>query len=63
MTKEYVPTFYEQQSAETLLGGPILANDQIEVSVSSGSAIIYGATVDNTTTTEHPVRRVLFAIL
>ncbi len=64
VTKTYTSTFYEQQSAETLLGGPILANDQIEVSVSSGSAIIYGATVDNTT--QDPsiqFVRVLFAIL
>ena len=64
VTKTYTSTFYEQQPADTLLGGPILANDQIEVSVSSGSAIIYGATVDNTT--QDPsiqFVRVLFAIL
>ncbi len=64
VTKTYAPTFYEQQSAVTLLGGPIAADDQIEVSVSSGSAIIYGATVDNTT--QDPsiqFVRVLFAIL
>lgn len=63
VTKTYDPTFYEQQSAETLLGGPIAANDQIEVSVSSGSAIIYGATVDNTTNDPSiQFVRVLFAI-
>ena len=64
VTKTYMPTFYEQQPAASLLGGPIGANDQIEVSVSSGSAIIYGATVDNTT--QDPsiqFVRVVFAIL
>ena len=64
VTKTYTATFYEQQSAETLLGGPIASNDQIEVSVSSGSAIIYGATVDNTTNDPSiQFVRVLFAIL
>lgn len=64
VTHTYAPTFYVQQSAETLLGGPIAANDQIEVNVSSGSAIIYGATVDNTTLDSSiQFVRVLFAIL
>lgn len=48
-TKSYVPTFFEQQSLEALLGGPVAANQVIEVSVSGGTAIVYGATVDNTT--------------
>jgi hypothetical protein len=64
VTKTYGPTFYEQQSSSTLLGAPLGANDSIEVSVSSGSAIVYGATVDNTT--QDPsiqFVRVLFAIL
>lgn len=64
VTLTYAPTVYEQQSAVTLLGGPIAANDQIEVSVSSGSAIIYGATVDNETQDSSiQFVRVLFAIL
>jgi hypothetical protein len=64
VTKDYPPTFYEQQSASTLLGGPIAANDSIEVSVSSGSAIVYGATADNTTNDPSiQFARVVFAIL
>jgi hypothetical protein len=63
VTKEYDPTFYEQQPAQTLLGGPIGPNDSIEVSVSSGSAIIYGATIDNTTNDPSvQFARVVFAI-
>lgn len=46
---EYDPTFFTQQPAETLLGGPLPDNAMIEVSVSTGSAIVYGATVDNVT--------------
>jgi len=49
VTKQYDPTRFEQQPADTLLGVPLAANDSIEVSVSGGSAIVYGATVDNTT--------------
>jgi hypothetical protein len=63
VTKTYQPTFYEQQSAETFLGGPLGANDSIQASVSGGSAIVYGATVDNTT--QDPsiqFARVIFAI-
>jgi hypothetical protein len=63
VTKTYNPTFYEQQSASTLLGGPIGADDSIEVNVSSGSAIVYGATVDNTTNDPSAqFARVIFAI-
>jgi hypothetical protein len=63
ITKTYNPTFYEQQPASTLLGGPINADDSIEVSVSSGSAIVYGATVDNTTNDPSiQFARVIFAI-
>jgi hypothetical protein len=64
VTKTYPPTFYEQQSASTLLGGPIAADDSIEISVSGGSAFIYGATVDNTTNDPSAqFARVAFAIL
>jgi len=45
----YDPTFFTQQPADTLLGGPLPENALIEVSCSSGGAVIYGATVDNTT--------------
>ncbi len=64
VTKTYGPTFYEQQPAATLLGGPLAANGSIEVSVSSGSAIVYGATVDNVTNDPSiQFARVIFAIL
>ena len=64
VTKEYDPTFYEQQSAATLLGAPLPPNASIEVSVSSGSAIIYGATIDNVTNDPSiQFARVLFAVL
>ena len=64
VTKEYDPTFYEQQSAATLLGVPLPPNATIEVSVSSGSAIIYGATIDNVTNDPSiQFARVLFAVL
>ena len=49
VTKTYGATFYEQQSATTYLGAPLPANASIEISISSGSAIVYGATVDNVT--------------
>ena len=63
VSKTYDPTFYSQQPAETLLGVPIPANASIEVSVSGGSAIVYGATVDNTTNDPSiQFVRVLFAI-
>ena len=64
VTKEYEPTFYEQQSAATLLGAPLPPNASIEVSVSSGSAIIYGATIDNVTNDPSiQFARVVFAVL
>jgi hypothetical protein len=64
VTKTYPPTFYEQQQASTLLGGPIAADDSIEISVSSGTAFVYGATVDNTTNDPSAqFARVVFAVL
>ena len=45
----YDPTFFTQQPADTLLGGALPPNASIEVSCSSGGAVVYGATVDNTT--------------
>ena len=52
ISKAYGPTFYEQRSSNDFLGGGSFAlapNDTIEVSVSTGSAVVYGATTDNTT--------------
>jgi len=45
----YDPTFFTQQPADTLLGGAIPEDASIQVSVSTGSAVVYGATIDNTT--------------
>jgi hypothetical protein len=48
-TATYPPTYLQQVDAATFLGAP-LGNDQsIQISVSTGAAIIYGATADNTT--------------
>ena len=64
VTRTYDPTFYEQQPASTLLGAALGPNSSIEVSVSSGSAIVYGATVDNVTNDPSvQFARVVFAIL
>jgi hypothetical protein len=47
--RSYDPIFFEQTSAADFANVPIHANDSIEISVSRGSAVIYGATTDNTT--------------
>jgi hypothetical protein len=50
LTKSYPPNFFEQISGvEFLEGAPFGANDSITIQVISGSAIVYGATADNTT--------------
>ncbi len=48
VTKSYGPTLFEQLPASTFLGAPVPPNGSIEVDV-FGSAIIYGATIDNVT--------------
>jgi hypothetical protein len=48
VTKSYGPNFFEQEPAEAFLGAPLPPGASIEVTV-GGSAIIYGATVDNVT--------------
>jgi hypothetical protein len=42
-------TYFAQQTAEAFLGIALLANDTITFEVDAGSAIVYGATTDNTT--------------
>ena len=42
-------SFFAQQTAEAFLGIALLANDTITFEVDAGSAIVYGATTDNTT--------------
>ena len=50
LTKTYAPNFFEQISgAEFLATSPFGANDSITIQVTSGSAIVYGVTADNTT--------------
>jgi len=47
--KFYPPSFFAQETAETCLGIALLANDTVTFEVDAGSAIVYGATTDNTT--------------
>ncbi len=64
VTKTYQPTYFEQQSSDTFLGYVLQPNDTIEISVSSGSAVVYGATTDNTTNDPSlQYARVVFAVL
>ena len=50
LTRTYPPNYFEQRdSASFLSGPPIGANESIAVQIVSGSAIVYGATVDNHT--------------
>jgi uncharacterized repeat protein (TIGR01451 family) len=50
LTKTYPPNFFEQISgAEFLATTPFGANDSITIEVTSGSAIVYGVSADNTT--------------
>jgi hypothetical protein len=50
LTKIYAANFFEQISgAEFLATAPFGANDSITIQVTSGSAIVYGVTADNTT--------------
>jgi hypothetical protein len=47
--KSYHPNLFEQVDAATFLGRPIEGNETIEIHVTLGSAIVYGATTDNVT--------------
>lgn len=50
VSRDYPATYHEQQSASAFLGVSTLpAGGSIGISVTSGAAIFYGATVDNTT--------------
>lgn len=63
-TKNYPATFFEQQPSNTYLGVSLGPNDTVEVSVSAGSAVVYGATTDNATNDPSiQFARVIFAIL
>jgi len=47
--RSYDPSFFEQTSADEFANVPIHENDSIEITVTRGSVIVYGATTDNTT--------------
>jgi len=49
VTKTYDPDFFEQQGSDFFFGVAVGANQKIRVTVTSGSAIVYGATTDNVT--------------
>lgn len=50
VTKTYTANYFEQVDATGFFGGvPVGASQLIKISVSDGSAIIYGATTDNVT--------------
>ena len=49
VTKSYPPGYFVQQPAEVLLGGSIPPDAFIVIDVTAGTAIVYGATVDNVT--------------
>jgi hypothetical protein len=49
VSHSYPLTHFEQTDAASFLGGTLGPDQSIEISVMSGSAIIYGAMADNTT--------------
>jgi len=50
VTKTYLPNFFEQVDSKSFFGGTAIGpNQSIAITVSSGSAIVYGATTDNIT--------------
>lgn len=49
ITRTYTANYFVQTDAATFLGGPIAGDETIQISISSGSAIVYGSTTDNTT--------------
>jgi len=50
ITRTYPANYFEQRDSASFLNGvPIGANESIAVEILSGSAIVYGATVDNHT--------------
>ncbi|MEO8349041.1 MAG: hypothetical protein ABI610_09025 [Acidobacteriota bacterium] len=49
LTRTYAPNYFEQRDSGAFLDAVLTASDTITISVVSGSAIVYGATVDNRT--------------
>ena len=48
-TRTYTANYFTQMDAAAFVGGPIDGDQTIQISISSGSAIVYGTTTDNTT--------------
>lgn len=48
-TKTYTANTFVQTDAATFVGGPVDADQSIQISITAGSAIVYGSTTDNTT--------------
>jgi len=49
VTRTYTANYFIQTDAATFVGGPIAGDQTIQISISAGSAIVYGSTTDNTT--------------
>jgi hypothetical protein len=49
VSKSFPASYFVQQSSDAFLGAPLGPGDSVTIRVVSGSAIVYGATVDNTT--------------
>lgn len=50
ITRTYLPNWFEQVDAATFFSGTAIGNNQsIALTVTSGSAIVYGSTTDNST--------------
>lgn len=45
----YTANYFIQTDAASFVGGPIAGDETIQISISSGSAIVYGSTTDNIT--------------
>lgn len=48
-TRTYTANYFVQTDVASFTGGPITGDESIQITVSSGSAIVYGSTTDNTT--------------
>jgi photosystem II stability/assembly factor-like uncharacterized protein len=48
-SRVFPPNYHEQQDGARFLGVPMPAGGSISITVNSGAAIVYGATVDNST--------------
>lgn len=49
LSKTFTASYFLQTDSTTFLGGPLLGDETIQISITSGSAIVYGSTTDNTT--------------